>query len=212
MWKSILYILYIWRTTIQYGQPILFQLKTTDHWWSLVKVSSKTGQNFIIELKSGTTITDHQFCSVCFKTPLKLERGNAFIVFCTRYPTEEVFFSFFFHPHKLQVQHILTYSFRLESLNTSNVLTAWSDIPITCDIRIFWQKLANFYVASEYFPTWNVNNINVVFSSLFPTITLFDPVVGQIFLEFGLNFRQGLLDPSHMIFHLFLTNSKKKFI
>ena len=121
------------------------------------------------------------------------------------------FFSFF-HPYKLQVQHILTYSFRLESLNTSNVLTAWSEIPITCDIWIFWQKLVNFYVASESFPTWNVNDTSVVSSSLFPTINFFDPVMGQIFLEFGLNFRQGLLDPSHMIFHLFLTNLKKKFI
>ena len=139
---------------------------------------------------------------VCFKTPLKLERGNAFIVFCARYPTEEVFF----HPYNFQVQHILTYSFRLESLNTSNVLTAWSEIPITCDIRIFWQKLVNFYVASESFPTWNVNDTSVVSSSFFPTTNFFDPVVGQIFFEFGLNFWQGLLDLSHMIFHLFLTN------
>jgi hypothetical protein len=96
----------------------------------------------------------------------------------------------------------------LESLNTLNVLTAWSEIPITCDIRIFWQKLVNFYVASESFPSWNVNNISVIFSSLFPTINFFDPVVGQIFLEFGLNLRQGLLDLRHMIFHPFLTNLK----
>ena len=87
-----------------------------------------------------------------------------------------------------------------------------SDISITFDIRIFWQKLVNFYVASESFPTWNVNDTSVVSSSFFPTINFFDPVMGQIFLEFGLNFRQGLLDPSHMIFHLFLTNLKKIFI
>ena len=119
-------------------------------------------------------------------------------------------FSLFFY--ELQVQHISTYSFIVEKWKveiTLNVLTTWSEIPITCDIRIFWQKLVNFYVASESFPTWNVNNISVVFSSLFPTINFFDPVVGQIFLEFSLNFRQGLLDLSHMIFHLFLTNLKK---
>ena len=46
----------------------IFVTYTTDHCWSLVKVSSKTGQNFIIKLKTGTTITDHQFCSVWLET------------------------------------------------------------------------------------------------------------------------------------------------
>ena len=146
---------------------------------------------------------------VCFKTTLKLQlKGEMLLSFFAS--NGRVCFSLF-SSFKFNI-FWLPNSFRLESLNTSNVLTAWSEIPITCDIRIFWQKLVNFYVASESFPTWNVNDTSVVSSSFFPTINFFDPVMGQIFLEFGLNFRQGLLDPSHMIFHLFLTNLKKIFI